>query len=168
MTSSLTTTHHVYRLPGHPPDRKGQAAVHFIVVSSIELIVSAEVRDLNMISFAYKTVPGCQVSVNEVEGLQVTHSRRDLRSYVQQTIETKCFDAESECPGSFCRNVVSQELVQVPVFQVLHDDAKRFLVSAHPQHAGDVLVFQSCQDPNVAVKIQSGTNRVLISNPRIF
>ena len=47
-----------------------------------------------------------------------------------------------------------EELIEVAVVQVLHDDAERLLVAAHAQHPSDVHVLQSRQDPNITVEIQ--------------
>ena len=47
-----------------------------------------------------------------------------------------------------------EELIEIAVVQVLHDDAERLLVAAHAQNPGDVHVLQSRQDPNIAMEIQ--------------
>jgi hypothetical protein len=50
--------------------------------------------------------------------------------------------------------VCLEELIEVAVVQVLHDDAERLLVAAHTQNPSDVHVLQSRQDPNITVEIQ--------------
>lgn len=52
------------------------------------------------------------------------------------------------------RHVCLEELIEVAVVQVLHDNTERLLVAAHAQHPRDIHVLQSSQDPHIAVEIQ--------------
>lgn len=98
--------------------------------------------------------PRCQISVHKIQRFQIFHSRGYLSSYIQQAIKTKSFDSESQCPRSLCRNVISQKLIQVTVFEVFDDDAKRFLVATHSQNSSYVGVFQCRQDFYIPMEVQ--------------
>lgn len=63
-------------------------------------------------------------------------------------------DADGQGTRALGRHVCLEELVEVAVIQVLHDDAERLLVAAHAQHPRDVRVLQSRQDPNITMEIQ--------------
>lgn len=50
-------TNHVYRLPCHPTHGQRHAAVDPVVISSVEVVVCTEVRDLDLVPLTHQTVP---------------------------------------------------------------------------------------------------------------
>lgn len=124
--------------------------------------------------------------MDKVEGLEVSHSRRDLRGHVQQAVKTErtrhilgsiigtlilIFLPQGFDPGSLdCGDrqsaaalgvhVGGEERPEVAVLQVLVDDALGLLPGAHAQHPGNVDVLQSSDDAHLMVELDSAkTNR---------
>lgn len=73
---------------------------------------------------------------------------------IKKTFSPQGLNADGQGTRALGRHVCLEELIEVAVVQVLHDDAERLLVAAHAQHPSDVHVLQSRQDPNIAVEIQ--------------
>lgn len=60
--------------------------------------------------------------------------------------------------GGLRGSMTPEELAQVTVLEVLHDDAERLLLAAHAQHPRDVVILQGGQDTHVSLEVQPGTS----------
>ncbi len=69
-------------LPGHPADRQHRLPLDAVVIGAVLRSAHAQVRDFDAVQLVYQTVPGRQVSVHHVEGLEVLHPGRHLRRHV--------------------------------------------------------------------------------------
>lgn len=63
-------------------------------------------------------------------------------------------NADGQGARALCRHVCLQELVEVTVVQVLHDDAQRLFVAAHAKYPRDVRILQGSQDPHITMEVQ--------------
>lgn len=60
-------------LPGHPPDGQHRPALDAVVVAAVQVAAHPKVGDLDGEAAVQQAVPGGQVAVHEVQGLQVLH-----------------------------------------------------------------------------------------------
>jgi hypothetical protein len=85
-------------------------------------------------------------------------ARRFHKTFLFQLREVvfspESFHADRQSTCALGRHVCLEELVQVTVVQVLHYNAEGLLMATHSQHSSDIHVFQSSQDPHIAMEIQ--------------
>ena len=74
--------------PGQPAYRQHDATHHRVVVIRIVVPTRSEVRYLYAITISNEAVTCSEVSVDDIQGLKVFHTRRNLCRHVHETAVT--------------------------------------------------------------------------------